>query len=65
MIFRFLLTAIVLLLLGSAANLKAGDTTSVTVTDSVGKPVYEVIDSIFRPLERSAMNTEFFWNQGF
>lgn len=65
MIYRFLLTAIVLLLLGSAANLKAGDTTSVTVTDSVGKPVYKVIDSIFRPLDRSAMSTEFLGTKAF
>jgi hypothetical protein len=51
-----LLLPVLFMLLVQTQTLKAGDTTSVTVTDSVGKPVYKVIDSIFWPLDRSAMN---------
>ena len=62
--FIFLLPVLFMLLVQTQTS-KAGDTTSVTVTDSVGKPVYEVIDSIFRPLDRSAMSTEFLGTKAF
>jgi len=46
------LLPVLFMLLGQNQTLKAGDTTSVTVTDSVGKPVYEEIDSILRPMDQ-------------